>query len=176
VSRIWLLRHGQSEWNAAGRWQGHGDPSLTALGRRQAGDAAVKLASAGFDRIVSSDLARAHETAEIVAAKLGLSVERDPLWRERDIGAWTGLTRDEIAARWPDDYAHFRAHEEHARPGGSGESNAMLRARAQRALAALRARHAGARVLVVAHRGIARMLAPQAALGNGEWCELRPPC
>ena len=171
MNRIWLLRHGQSEWNARGRWQGHGNPSLTSLGRQQASQAATRLVSLDIERVVSSDLARAFETAEIVAAKLGLAVERDPLWRERDIGAWTGLTRDEIAARWPEDYAHFRAHEEHARPGGSGESNAMLRARAREALAALRARCARKRVLVVTHRGISRMLVPDAPLGNAEWCE-----
>jgi broad specificity phosphatase PhoE len=171
LSRIVLLRHGQSEWNAQGRWQGHGDPALTALGRAQASDAAAQLASARFERVVSSDLVRAFETARVIAAELGIPLERDALWRERDIGAWTGLTRDEIAARWPDDYAHFSAHEELARPGG-GESNAMLRARAEQALVALRGRLAGARVLVVTHRGIARMLVPEKPLGNAEWCEV----
>ena len=171
MSGVRLLRHGQSEWNALGRWQGHGDPVLTALGREQASAAAAQLASAAIERIVSSDLARAHETARIVAAALGLSVECDALWRERDIGAWTGLTREEISARWPDEYAHFRAHEEQARPGG-GESNAMLRARARLALETLRLRHGSARVLVVTHRGIARMLAPESPLGNAEWCEV----
>jgi len=173
VSRIVLLRHAQSEWNAVGRWQGAGDPSLSALGREQAQAVASRFACAGlgFERVVASDLARALETAEIVGEQLGLAIDRDALWRERDIGAWTGLTHQEIEARWPADYAQFRAHEEHARPGG-GESNAMLRARAQRALAALRARHGGARVLVVTHRGIARMLVPETPLGNAEWCEL----
>jgi probable phosphoglycerate mutase len=172
--RVLLLRHGESEWNAQGRWQGHGDPALTELGRAQSRAAAVRLADECIERIVSSDLARAWQTAEIVSAALRLPFERDPRWRERDIGAWTGLTREQIQARWPEDYAHFRAHEEHARPGG-GESNAMLRARAQAALAALRARHAGARVLVVTHRGIARMLAPATPLENAEWCEATEP-
>jgi broad specificity phosphatase PhoE len=171
VSEILLLRHGQSEWNAQQRWQGHGDPSLTELGRDQAREVAVRLASAGIERIVSSDLARAFETAAIVAAALGLALESDRLWRERDIGSWTGFTREQIEARWPAEYAHFRSHHESARPGG-GESDAMLRARAQAALAALRARHASVRVLVVTHRGIARMLAPATPLGNAEWCEV----
>ena len=171
MSRIYLLRHAQSEWNALGRWQGHGNPSLSELGRKQAEEAARRLAGEGFERIVTSDLARAAETAEIVGALLRLTVERDALWREREIGSWTGFTREQIEARWPDDYAHFRAHEEDARPGG-GESNAMLRVRAQRALAALRSRHAGARTLVVTHRGIARMLAPATPLGNAEWCDV----
>jgi broad specificity phosphatase PhoE len=171
MGRVLLLRHGESEWNAQGRWQGHGDPVLTPLGREQASRAATQLASARIERIVSSDLARAHQTAQIVAVRLGLALECDALWRERDIGSWTGLTRDEISSRWPDEYAHFRAHEEHVRPGG-GESDAMLRARAQRALAALRARYARARVLVVTHRGIARMLVPEKPLANAEWCEV----
>jgi len=169
MTRVYLLRHAQSEWNALGRWQGHGDPSLSELGREQAHAVAARLTGAGIERIVASDLARALETAEIVGKQLGLAVERDALWRERDIGTWTGLTREEIEARWPADYAHFRAHEEHARPGG-GESNALLRARGQRALAALRERHDGARVVVVTHRGIARMLVPETPLGNSEWC------
>jgi probable phosphoglycerate mutase len=174
VSRILLLRHGQSEWNAVGRWQGHGDPGLTELGREQSRVAATRLASAGIERVVSSDLARAFETAQIVAAALGLTLERDARWRERDIGAWTGLTREQIEARWPEEYAHFRAHEEQARPGG-GESNAMLRARAREALAALRARYPEKRVLVVTHRGVGRMLAPATPLGNAEWCEVPAP-
>jgi len=172
VSAIYLLRHAQSEWNALGRWQGHGDPPLSALGREQARAAAAKLAALRVESIVASDLRRAAETAAIVAAELCLAIEHDTLWRERDIGAWTGFTRGEIEARWPDEYAHFRAHEEHVRPGG-GESDAMLRARAREALAALRTRHAAARVLVVTHRGIARMLVPQQPLGNAEWCEVQ---
>ena len=171
MSRLLLLRHGQSEWNAQQRWQGHGDPSLTELGRAQAREAAARLASAGIERIVSSDLARAFETAEILAAALGLALERDPLWRERDIGSWTGLKREEIAERWPAEYAQFRSHGAGARPGG-GESDVMLRARAHGALATLRARYPSARVLVVTHRGIARMLAPEKPLGNAEWCEV----
>jgi probable phosphoglycerate mutase len=168
---VLLLRHGQSEWNAQGRWQGHGDPPLTELGRAQARAAAERLASAGIQRIVASDLARAFQTAEIVAAALGLAIASDARWRERDIGAWTGLTREDIESRWPEAYAHFRSHDESARPGG-GESDAMLRARAREALSALRARHGGECVLVVTHRGIARMLAPERPLGNAEWCAL----
>ena len=171
MSAIYLLRHAQSEWNALGRWQGHGDPPLSALGREQARAVAAKLAALRIERIVASDLRRAAETAALVATELALAIEHDAAWRERDIGGWTGFTREEIEARWPDEYAHFRAHEEHVRPGG-GESDAMLRARARGALAAPRARHARARVLVVTHRGIARMLVPQQPLGNAEWCEV----
>ncbi len=169
MSAIHLLRHGQSTWNADGRWQGHGDPPLTELGSAQAREAAARLAAARIERVVTSDLRRAHETAAIVAALLGLTPEPDARWRERDIGEWTGFTREQIAARWPEEYARFRSHDAHARPGG-GESDAMLRERAQAALAALRVRCAGVRVLVVTHRGIARMLAPATPLANAESC------
>ncbi len=174
ASLVLLLRHGQSEWNAQQRWQGHGDPPLTELGRVQAREAAARLASARIARIVTSDLLRAAETASVIGTLLGLAPERDARWRERDIGTWAGFTRDEIEARWPAEYAHFRSDDEHARPGG-GESDAMLRARAHDALTALRARHPGVRVLVVTHRGIARMLAPATPLANAEWCELSAP-
>jgi broad specificity phosphatase PhoE len=169
LSAIHLLRHGQSEWNADGRWQGHGDPPLTELGAAQAREASARLAAARIERIVTSDLRRALETAAIVGALLGLATEVDASWRERDIGGWTGFTREQIAARWPEDYARFRSHDAHARPGG-GESDAMLRERAHAALASLRARYAGLRVLVVTHRGIARMLAPETPLANAESC------
>jgi broad specificity phosphatase PhoE len=169
LSEIHLLRHGQSTWNADGRWQGHADPPLTELGAAQAREAAARLADARVERIVTSDLRRAHETAAIVGALLGLTPEPDARWRERDIGSWAGFTREEISARWPEDYASFRSHDAHARPGG-GESDAMLRVRANAALAALRARHAGVCVLVVTHRGIARMLAPATPLANAQSC------
>ena len=169
MNEIHLLRHGQSTWNAEGRWQGRGDPPLTELGSAQAREAAARLAASRIERIVTSDLRRASETAAIAGALLGLTPELDVSWRERDIGGWTGFTREEISARWPEDYARFRSHDAHARPGG-GESDAMLRERAHAALASLRARHAGMRVLVVTHRGIARMLAPATPLANAESC------
>lgn len=169
-----MLRHGQSVWNAEGRWQGHGDPGLSELGREQARVSGERLASAGIERLVSSDLARAYATAEIVGKVLRLTPEIDERWRERAIGVWTGLTREEIQERWPAQYAHFRSRDAHARPGG-GESDAMLRARALAAFAALRERHAGLRVLVVTHRGIARMLAPETPLGNAESCLVPDP-
>jgi broad specificity phosphatase PhoE len=161
-----LLRHGESTWNVAKRWQGHGDPGLTPNGRDQAREAGKGFAGAQIQHIVTSDLRRARETAAIVGEVLGITPEADADWRERDIGTWTGLTRAQIAERWPKEYAHFLSHDASARPGG-GESDAMLRERAEAALARLRARAAGERVLVVTHRGIARILTG-VALHNGE--------
>lgn len=101
-----LLRHGQSEWNASGRWQGAADLPLTALGREQASIAAAELArgavAARFDEIWASDLQRAIETAEIIAGALGIDgVRRDPRLREADAGPWEGLRRSEIDRDWP---------------------------------------------------------------------------
>jgi probable phosphoglycerate mutase len=99
-SRLLLVRHGQSEWNAAGRWQGQADPPLTELGRRQARAAARSLGR--VDAVFSSDLRRARETADVIADSIGVGpVVADPGLRERDAGEWSGLTRDEIHERYP---------------------------------------------------------------------------
>ncbi len=105
MTRILLVRHGESEWNAAGRWQGQADPPLTELGRRQAKAAAATISAGTFgtvDLVAASDLQRAQLTAEIVAAELGVGPVRvDRRLRERDAGEWSGLTRAEIHERWP---------------------------------------------------------------------------
>lgn len=165
-----LIRHGQSTWNATDRWQGHADPPLSELGRAQAEHAAGKLAGAGLASVVSSDLARARQTAEILAGALGLGpVAIDPLLRERDVGEWEGLTRAEIEVRFPDLLAAWTDGLLDAPPGG--ESHDTMARRATAALTALAAgRGAGERVLVVTHGGLIRAL--DASLGRDA---TRPP-
>jgi probable phosphoglycerate mutase len=139
-----LVRHGESEWNAVGRWQGWADPPLSELGERQA--AAASRAVGAVDAIVASDLQRASRTAEIIAAELGIGpVIVDAALRERDAGAWTGLTRREIEEGWPG----FLARGE--RPDGYEGDDALL-ARVLPALVTLEA--AGEAVLVVTHGGV----------------------
>jgi probable phosphoglycerate mutase len=100
VIRLLLARHGQSEWNAVGRWQGQADPPLSELGRRQAGLAAARLGS--VDAIVTSDLERARYTATIISELLGEGpVLVDAGLRERDAGEWSGLTKAQIERDWP---------------------------------------------------------------------------
>ena len=100
MTRVLLLRHGQSEWNASGRWQGQADPPLTDLGRHQALHASRHLGA--VDAIVASDLQRAAETAVIISGQLGVGpVLTDPDLRERHAGEWQGLTRVEIERDWP---------------------------------------------------------------------------
>ncbi|MDP9403566.1 MAG: histidine phosphatase family protein [Actinomycetota bacterium] len=158
MARLLLLRHGQSVWNAEHRWQGRADPPLSALGERQARWAAAWLADTGppLSGVVASDLQRSRRTAEIIAEALGLGrVELDPALRERDVGAWTGCTTDEIAARWPGALQAWRQGRLASPPGGEGDES--LVARLLPALERLWAR-AGEPLLVITHGGAIRAL------------------
>jgi len=155
--RLLLVRHGQSTWNADGRWQGQADPPLSSLGEEQAQDAAARLGEFGFSRVLASDLQRATRTAEILAGSLGLPVEVDADLREIDVGDWTGMTRAEIEARWPGELAAWSEGRSESTMGG--ESRAHLTARARSIL--LRVAGAGApgdRILVVSHGALIRNL------------------
>lgn len=167
-TRLLLIRHGQSLWNANRRWQGHADVPLSDLGREQARDAARALAEHRFDGLYASDLQRALETARIVGEPHGLLPTIDPRLRELDIGAWEGLVRPEIAARWPEALARFDAADPHARPTG-GETRAELEARVREALADLCARHPGdAKLAIVAHGGVLAAVTGEFGHANAE--------
>jgi len=162
-TRLLLVRHGQSEWNAAGRWQGQADPPLSDVGRLQARAAADSLGA--LDAIFASDLQRATETAAIISAALGVGpVIVDPDLRERDAGEWSGLTRAEIDERWPgyldspgaDKHASFaaaRPDEPPRRPPG-WEPDDSVRERALRAIGRIAAEVGGGDVLAVTHGGL----------------------
>lgn len=148
-ARITLVRHGQSVANHAKRWQGQSDSPLSELGVRQARALAARLKKRGFDRIVASDLSRASDTA----AAIGRPFERWQAFREFDVGAWENCTREEIAARFPDQLARLDAGEDVAL--GGGETYAAFSARIDEALAALAETLApGAHALVVCHGGV----------------------
>ena len=173
-----VLRHGQSEWNAEGRWQGQADPSLSPLGAKQARDGAQRLAAAeAFTTLVTSDLRRARRTAEILAEVLGLDVWIDPGLREIDVGIWTGLTRDEINAGWPGELADWSEGRSESPPGG--ETRTALTDRARSTLLRLAGEASpGERLLVVSHGALIRNLDRRLGLephgiGNlgGRWYE-----
>ena len=146
TTRALLVRHGQSEWNAVGRWQGQADPPLSDLGRRQAWEAARAIGA--VDAIYASDLQRAAETAAIIAGEIGVGpVILDPDLRERDAGEYSGLTRAEIEERFPG-YL-----DDHRRPPG-WEPDEHLLARALRALQRIARDVPGGDVLVVTHGGL----------------------
>jgi len=99
-----IIRHGETEWNQAMRFQGHGDSPLTALGRRQARAIAQRLKPMAIDTLISSDLGRARETAAIITQTTGHAVQLDPRLRERHYGVLEGLNLNEILARHPEVY------------------------------------------------------------------------
>lgn len=157
MAHLLFVRHGESEWNAAARWQGWADPPLSALGEAQANEAAERLADVAFGGVVSSDLARARRTAEVLSERLDLGpVAIEPGLRERDVGDWSGLTRREIDARWPGLRDAWSRGEVPSPP--NGELNAAFSDRVVEAAARVAATAGGLPLLVVAHGGVVRAL------------------
>ena len=183
TSRVLLVRHGQSEWNAVGRWQGQADPPLSDLGRAQARAAAQSLGA--LDAMFALDLLRATETAAIIAAQLGVGpVILDAELRERDAGEWSGLTRDEIHERYPG-YLPDDRHRAFAPDGGSPkrppgwEADAVLLERVLRALGRVHESVPDGDVLAVTHGGVIYVLEGhlgegfcRLANGEGRWVEI----
>jgi len=157
VPRLVIWRHGRTEWNATGRFQGQLDPPLDETGRREAASGAAQLVATGLlprgTVVVSSDLDRTVETAQVLAGLLGVELRRDARLREHGMGCWEGLTRDEVAQRYPDQFADWVA----GRPvrGRGGEDPAAV---AQRAVAALVDLPEAPVAVVVTHGGTAGRL------------------
>ncbi len=145
-----MARHGETDWNRESRFQGHADTQLNESGREQAQELADRLARERITVVYASPLARALETAEIVADRLGLEVETVEGLREVDVGSWSGLTRAEIEERFPEG---FRRWLEFDHGWDGGESYEELGVRVLAALRKLATRHPGERVLVVSHGG-----------------------
>jgi len=180
-----LLRHGQTQWNVEGRFQGHSDIPLDAMGEQQAATAATVLAELRPDAIVSSDLVRALATAAPLAAATGRSVELDERLRETHGGGWEGMRDADIGAEHADDWWAWR-HGADIRAGLTGESRTMV---AQRATTAI-TEHAdrleyGQTLVVVTHGGVANAAIGSllnlpvthwqtlGGLGNCQWAILR---
>ncbi len=155
--RLFLLRHGETQWNREGRYQGCVDVRLSPEGVAQAEAASLALAERPLAAIYSSPLSRALETAEAIAARHGLPVRIDPAFREICHGLWEGLTAGEVRARFPDLYAQWRATPETVTMP-EGESLTEVRARVLDGLERLRAKHDGETVCLVAHGTPVRLL------------------
>ena len=157
--RILTVRHGESEWNAIGRWQGQEDPPLTDAGMLQAVAAADVLGT--FDAVWASTLQRAAYTAAIIAEALGIGpVQLDADLMENAFGPWQGLTIAEIEAGWPGYLA------EHRRPPEAEQPEQVIE-RGLRALRRIAGEHPGGEVLVVTHGGMMRTLR-RALAGNDD--------
>ncbi len=176
--RIILLRHGRTAWNAQRRFQGQADPPLDEVGRGQAYEVAGLMAALRPDLLMTSDLARAVETADVVGASTGLEAMPDARLRERDLGHWEGLTRDEVEARFPDEFDEWAAGRDVSRRGG--ETREQVATRVMAAIGDLP--DVGTTVLVThsatamaatnALLGIPQSAHPLGPLANCHWSEL----
>ena len=158
-TQFWVVRHGQTDYNVERRLQGQRESRLTELGRRQADGTGRALAAMGlaFDACYCSSLRRARETAELVAARLGLRPIPDPRLQEWCLGQGEGLLWDEAAAEFPQlALLNRRDDPELGLPGG--ETRRQLWTRVGEALEELAARHAGQRLLLVSHGGAIRAM------------------
>lgn len=157
-TRIWLVRHGETTFNAGSdRFNGWNDDLLTDRGRRQAASASARLATEPLRAVYSSDLARARDTARIIARPHALDVGVINELREVHYGDWVGQTHQEIAAATPDLYEAWKKDAEHVRiPGGETFGEALSRSRP--ILDSLANRHPDSTVAVVSHKSIIRIL------------------
>jgi len=157
-TQVLLIRHGQSEGNAAGRFGGHTDTPLSRRGRRQALATALALTSESLTAIYSSDLPRAMETAAPLADLVKIKIQPTEAFRERSVGVMEGLTFEEAAESHPDQYAALlRRDFEHVLSGG--ESYRQLLDRASRKLDEAIEEHKGGRIAVFSHTGTICILA-----------------
>jgi broad specificity phosphatase PhoE len=172
VTTIFLARHGESDWNVEKRFQGHRDRPLTERGREQAHALADLVGAEKIDAVYTSPLSRARETAEIVAARAGLEAVALPELREVDTGSWSGLSRADVEARFPEGFTRWRS-------GGSGwEDGESYEEMAERVIGALRKiaeDHPDGRVLVISHGGPIRAIhAAAEGLAIKDYRRLKP--
>lgn len=157
MTRIYLVRHGETTWNAEGRWQGTLDIPLGEVGHQQAQALAKHLKDRPIAAIYSSDLSRARDTAELLSRAKGLEIQTDARLRELDFGVFQGLTHDEIRAKYPEeerelfvDYLDFVLPE--------GESRRTVQARVYEMWQEVVRRHPNSEVVVMSHGGPVRLL------------------
>ena len=151
MTTLLLVRHGETDWNAERRWQGHADVPLNERGREQARALAEQLAGESVDAIYSSDLSRARDTADILGARLDVPVVVDADLREIDVGPVEGLTAEESAAF----------------DGWQGEPQEEHSERVFAAIDRIADRHPGERILVVTHGGSMRRVHEHLGLEGG---------
>lgn len=157
VNRIYLIRHGETTWNADKRWQGQTDVPLSDVGRQQARLLAAYLRARPISAVYASDLARAKATGEAIAEARGLTVRTDARLREMHVGVLQGLTIDEIHACYPHELDSLKADWLDHRIEG-GENRRMMQERTYQALEDIAMREAGPEVALVTHGGVVRVL------------------
>jgi probable phosphoglycerate mutase len=153
-ARFIVVRHGETQWNVAGRIQGQGNSPLTEHGLAQAEAIAERLARERFDVLLASDLGRAMQTAARIAARCGLAIVPDSRLRERSFGAGEGLSYAEIDRQYPDVFSRGAATTNPDLNVPGGESRRQFHERVRAAFEALVREHEGKRVCVVSHGGV----------------------
>lgn len=150
MARLILVRHGQTNWNIEGKWQGHSDIPLNDVGKQQAESAANELRDEKIDHIYSSDLQRALDTATQINTFHQKPIIQDARLREQNLGRWEGIFHKDIATIYPEEWANFMAD-----PGNTeivgGESVGQLSARVTEAINEIARKHTDENVMIVAH-------------------------
>ncbi len=152
MTTILLIRHGQTDWNINGRWQGHTDVPLNETGKAQARALAQRLQNWPVRALYTSDLQRAYTTAEILGEAWGIRPIPSPRWRERDVGLFSGMTTEEIREQYSEFVSDGVVHP----PNGEGPEE--LYQRVNQAFDELLARHQGQMIAVVSHGGTLRAI------------------
>lgn len=150
MTHLILIRHGETDWNVEGRWQGHADVPLNARGLAQAAQIAQALAGTQLDAIYTSDLKRAEGTAEPLARDQNLDIHVDPRLREINQGEWQGLLVSEIQARYADEFRRRRENPLDVAPPG-GETALQVRERVLASVQDILNRHPDQTVALVSH-------------------------
>ena len=152
MTELWLVRHGQTDWNLTGRWQGQASyaPGLNDVGRAQALAIRDQMKDVNFSAIYSSDLLRARQTSELIAEPLGLTVTLEPRLREINLGVWEGMLSMEIAERYPQELAERARDPFHTR-APQGESPMEVAERVIAAVNDIAKEHIGKSVIIVSH-------------------------
>ncbi|MCW2540708.1 MAG: Phosphoglycerate mutase [Frankiales bacterium] len=177
--RVVILRHGRTAWNAEQRYQGQQDPPLDDVGQAQAIEAAALIAAMHPALLISSDLQRASQTAAKIASLTGVELGIDARLRERDLGYWEGLTRDEVRARYPEEFADWLAGRDVRRRGGENRQQVadraceLLNELPDVPLTVLVSHGATAMCLSSALLGLPQTPSVLGALANCHWTELR---
>jgi probable phosphoglycerate mutase len=152
ITRLILVRHGETAWNLSGRHQGHLDSPLTARGQAQARALANRFAQEALDVLYTSDLGRAVATTQVISDRTGKPFRVDPRLRERNLGIFHGLTREEMKLRFPVEFQAYRKNPDYCIPDGES-ARARMKENIQ-CVEELADAHGGLRLLLVVHGGV----------------------
>lgn len=157
MNTIYLIRHGESRWNACRRIQGHLDSSLSLLGRRQAQALCPVMDSLAVDAVFASDLTRARETAELACPAKVSALQVTPDLRENSFGHWEGLSPEQVHQQFPEEWERFRLDPIRGRPA-SAETYESFSERARRLLGLWQEHYEGQTIAAFTHGGMVRMV------------------